>query len=473
MKSRLRLALDKSVRTTDENGYLHVAMSNISKAVVNPYNGSEIPDFEALGLDPNRVYFLLRDPKELAAAAPTFNNLPLLDFHEPISAEEFDEKREFVVGATGDQANFVDPYLQNSLVVWDAGAIKGIESREQVELSCAYRYEIDMTPGTYEGVAYDGVMRNLRGNHVALVDVGRAGPDVVVSDAQPKEKSPMKKLNPRAIATRGALLAHLRPKLAADQALKISDLNTLVSTITAKDFKAQKAKLAQDIKKIFAPKLATDANLDDIMDLLDNLEEGGDEEMEDGKKPPVTPAPAPVAKDDDGAEDGNEAGSQLIALLQAQNLPDDVMTQVSQLLDQLSAPKAVDAMPPPKEGTVPTNPNPKEPSVPAIGKPAMDAAIAAAEKRTIERMTALQTAKDEVLPLVGRVSGMDSADQVYKLALDEAKVDLDGVHPSAYRSLVGMILRQQDAAPAPALGMDSASEASFETRFKSSRIGRA
>ena len=276
---RLKLALDKSARTVDENGYLHVAMNNISKATVNPYNGSEIPDFEALGLDPKRVYFLLRDPQELAKAAATFNGLPLLDFHEPISAEEFDEKREFVVGTTGDQARFQDPYLQNSLVVWDAGAIQRIDSREQVELSCAYRYEIDLTPGKFEGVAYDGVMRNLRGNHVALVDEGRAGPDVVVSDSKPKEITPMKtKLSPRAVAVRGALLGSIRPKLAADQKLKIADLNALVAPITAKGFKTQKAKLAEDVKKTFKSRLAQDADLDDIMDLLDNLDDGGEEE---------------------------------------------------------------------------------------------------------------------------------------------------------------------------------------------------
>jgi hypothetical protein len=67
-------------------------------------------------------------------------------------------------------------------VVWDADAIDGIESGEQRELSAAYRYEPDMTPGTYQGVRYDGVMRDIEGNHVALVESGRAGSDVIVGD---------------------------------------------------------------------------------------------------------------------------------------------------------------------------------------------------------------------------------------------------------------------------------------------------
>jgi 8-oxo-dGTP pyrophosphatase MutT (NUDIX family) len=58
-----RLAFDRaSVRRMDQDGRLRVEITNISKAVVNPYQGKEIPDCEALGLDPEKVYQLLRDP---------------------------------------------------------------------------------------------------------------------------------------------------------------------------------------------------------------------------------------------------------------------------------------------------------------------------------------------------------------------------------------------------------------------------
>ena len=55
-------ALDyASVRTKDADGHLHVASSIVSAAQVNPYQGSEIPNWQALGLDPQRVYMLLRE----------------------------------------------------------------------------------------------------------------------------------------------------------------------------------------------------------------------------------------------------------------------------------------------------------------------------------------------------------------------------------------------------------------------------
>lgn len=179
----MKLAFDKtnSVRTIDQDGRLHVSLTNISKACVNPYLGSEIPDGERLELDPSKTYQLLRDPQELEKAASTFNNLQLLCTHKPVHVS--DPQKEITVGSTGTDAVFEYPYLKNSLVVWDAEGISSVEDGTQREISCAYHYVADMTPGVFEGVPYDGVMRSIRGNHVALVYQGRAGSDVVVCDS--------------------------------------------------------------------------------------------------------------------------------------------------------------------------------------------------------------------------------------------------------------------------------------------------
>lgn len=169
-----------SVRSVDQDGRLHVRLSHISKANVCPYRGSEIPDYKSLGLDPDEIYMLLRDPEELERAAPTSNNIQLMSVHIAVSAD--DPKKEDIVGSTGTDAVFNAPYLDNSLVVWDAEAIRKIDEKRKYEISCAYYYRADMTPGRYEGTPYDGVMRDIRFNHVALVEKGRAGPDVLVAD---------------------------------------------------------------------------------------------------------------------------------------------------------------------------------------------------------------------------------------------------------------------------------------------------
>lgn len=39
-----------------------------------------------------------------------------------------------------------------------------------------------MTPGSFQGECYDGVMRDMIGDHMALVKEGRAGPEVAVKN---------------------------------------------------------------------------------------------------------------------------------------------------------------------------------------------------------------------------------------------------------------------------------------------------
>ena len=49
-----------SQRETDENGFLHVGASHITKATVNPYYGREIPGWQEAGLDPENFKHRLR-----------------------------------------------------------------------------------------------------------------------------------------------------------------------------------------------------------------------------------------------------------------------------------------------------------------------------------------------------------------------------------------------------------------------------
>lgn len=175
------LATDK--RSVDHNGHMRVPGCRISKATVNTYYGREIPGFEALGLDATRVYLMYRDPNELRLAASTFDAVPLLDVHVPVTADS--HEFESTVGVISN-TRFDYPYLIGDVTVWTQDAINLITTEEQRELSSAYLYTPEMKPGlSPEGLRYDGVMRNLRGNHVALVAEGRAGPDVMVADGKP------------------------------------------------------------------------------------------------------------------------------------------------------------------------------------------------------------------------------------------------------------------------------------------------
>lgn len=178
-----KLAQDRSMRTYDKNGHMLVEKTVISKAAVNPYRGDEIPNHEALGLDPNKVYNLLRDPAELQTAVPTFRSVQLMVKHIPVDASE--PQKEYTIGTVGSDVTMDGDNVYASLRVWDDEAIRLIESGKLSELSAGYYYDADMTQGEYNGEQYDGIMRNIHGNHVALVDRGRIGRDAVIADQMP------------------------------------------------------------------------------------------------------------------------------------------------------------------------------------------------------------------------------------------------------------------------------------------------
>ena len=231
----LVLAFDRSMRTIDADGHLHVEVANISKANVCPYYGREIPNGTELGLDPNKIYQLYRDATELAAAAPTYENKPLMMQHVAVSAEA---PQKYLIVGTVSNVRFEHPYLKASLAVWDKKAIEAIETGAQEQLSCGYRYVADMSPGEIDGVKYDGVMRGLACNHVALVETGRAGPDVLVSDELPQEFTHMKK---------SALIAAITPFL-SDKADKVALDAAIVALAADKKAKDEKEELEKEDK---------------------------------------------------------------------------------------------------------------------------------------------------------------------------------------------------------------------------------
>lgn len=65
-------------------------------------------------------------------------------------------------------------YVRASMLVTDAALIAKMEAGKK-QVSCGYVCDLDETPGEFNGQKYDAVQINIRGNHVAVVDTGRAG----------------------------------------------------------------------------------------------------------------------------------------------------------------------------------------------------------------------------------------------------------------------------------------------------------
>ena len=248
------VAFDKaSARSYDANGHLIVDSTVITKAAVNPYYGKEIPDYESLGLDPEKIYNMLRDPAELEKGMHTLGEKQLLIKHIFVSADE--PQKESIAGTIGSNLEMVGDDVKGSLTVWDKEAINLIESGKLAELSASYFYDPVMKSGTFNGQPYDGIMTNIRGNHVALVERGRIGRDALVADALPKlmelnmklKKGAAAKVN---LAAKAILVAK---GLAADADLTPDEIKELITVVaeniepTAEDTEeAEKLEGAED-----------------------------------------------------------------------------------------------------------------------------------------------------------------------------------------------------------------------------------
>lgn len=449
------LAFDRaSARTYDADNRLHVTRSNISKAVINPYLGREIPDYEDLGLDPDRIYQMYRDPEELEKAAPTFNNLPILSKHVPVSAER--PEQALVIGSTGTDAAFDGTYLTNSLVFWVRDAIRLIEDEVQKELSCSYRYRPDMTPGTVNGEAYDGVMRDIRGNHVALVSEGRAGPDVVVGDSA-EEINMAIKLSRKAAFLSGVATAHVLPKLATDAKV---DLVPAFAGVTGKNFAEKKGAIVASIAERCKGKLAADQDLGDIAEVLEAIAPLAVPEVED-EDPSLeqSDAPGPEKRATD-----NDPMARVLEFLRGKLSPED-MAQIDAICGG-----AMDAEPDEKGKE-----DDKKEKGEMVDKAAMDSAIRDAEGRVVARFSALREAERAVRPYVGELVACDSAEAVYSTALKMLGVDVKDIHPSAYPAILKMqpVPGAKPKASTP-VAMDAARSKSYAERFPdAARLGRA
>lgn len=175
-----------STRFEDQEGRLFVGPSVITKVGVSSYQGRELANWQALGLEPDRIYRLFRAPEELEKAAPLLRGQPLLSEHASVSADN--HKSDLTIGSVGTDTNFDGQALRASLGVWRQPYVSRVKDGTQREISMGYRFRPDMTPGDWNGESYDGVMRNIRPNHVALVPAGRvnlegAGPMAEVADS--------------------------------------------------------------------------------------------------------------------------------------------------------------------------------------------------------------------------------------------------------------------------------------------------
>lgn len=150
--------------TRTQEGFLKIDGSKLARTGIQIYrraDGKEVREFR----DPSQVFN--------ADSLKSYELQPLTNTH-PTKMLDTANVKAHAVGAVGEAKKLDDKWVTAPISVWDAEAIKSIEAG-RVQLSAGYSCEVIDEPGEYEGEKYDCRQANIVVNHLALVDLARAG----------------------------------------------------------------------------------------------------------------------------------------------------------------------------------------------------------------------------------------------------------------------------------------------------------
>ncbi len=159
--------------SADKNGFILLTDIPVSKAGVYPYAGSEIHP----SLEPNRIYQVYKPSKELSSKE-TIDSLKLNPWtiqHKMLGDKYTKEKNIKVEGTTGEDVYFKDNTLFTNLKVFGSTlkeAIKSGLNQLSLGVACVYVFKKGVSEN---GEDYDILQKDIRGNHLASLEVGRVG----------------------------------------------------------------------------------------------------------------------------------------------------------------------------------------------------------------------------------------------------------------------------------------------------------
>ncbi|MDP9630075.1 UNVERIFIED_ORG: hypothetical protein J2W85_002136 [Ensifer adhaerens] len=258
-------------RTAD--GYL-VAEVRTARTGIQDYAGHEVgkPEMPVVKVYRPADQVFARDSLGSYAHKPVTNDHP----DEAVSAANW---KDLAVGQIGDEVARDGEFVRIPLIVMDAAAIKAVDEGKR-ELSAGYTCDLAWEAGTTpEGEKYDAIQKDIRINHVAIVQRGRAGSQARIgdgvrswgaapftSDQKPKEEKIMTLKTvtvdgiPVEVTDQGAtVIATLQSRL-ADAISKMTATETAHQTaLAAKDAELAKKDAELDATKA---KVLSDADLD-------------------------------------------------------------------------------------------------------------------------------------------------------------------------------------------------------------------
>lgn len=252
------------IKRLTNDGFL-VAEAFVARAGIQLYRGAEV------GLVDRDMVRVWRPESEVKSPASvrTYSHAPITLGHPTVMVGK-DNWKDLAKGEVSTEAEWKDGKLRLPLIVKDAAAIAAIESGTR-ELSAGYTCRLEFADGvTPEGEAYDAIQRDIRINHLAIVERGRAGQECRIGDgadaswgATPITHDQKDAIMADAIQTRTVLIDGLSVVTTDAGAQAIEKLQKTISDMAAKAKEED-----EDAKKKFAAKETEMAKKDaEIADL--------------------------------------------------------------------------------------------------------------------------------------------------------------------------------------------------------------
>lgn len=246
-----------NVTTTDE-GYIVARNSRIARTGVQNYYAYELGLDKELGFDPMKVIRLNRSPEEVFApdSLRSFEGSPLTIDH-PAGGVTADTWKKLANGDAKDIAPDGD-YINSTINIRSKDAVAAYKAGKK-QLSNGYTFSLDMTPGTnHKGEAFDGSQKNIRGNHVAMVDSARCGSACRIADSNPSSTTGDSTMTTQKVTVDGI------PLEVSDTAAAAINKLVIERDASKADLKAATDKLAVSVTKEDHDKLvkAKDAEIE-------------------------------------------------------------------------------------------------------------------------------------------------------------------------------------------------------------------
>ncbi len=185
-----RIEINQSKRKTTPEGYLSVP-ANLARTGIYDYLAGDIGMTDREANTPVKVY---RPSDEVfnGDAMTSFSLKPVTDGHPP-EMVNIDNIKRYQRGFAASEIGRNGEFVTADLLITDAEMIEKINAGK-CEVSNGYTADFEFIRGATEaGEVYDAIQRNIRGNHIAIVDKARGGRGCRLSDEQTKGDN-MKKI---------------------------------------------------------------------------------------------------------------------------------------------------------------------------------------------------------------------------------------------------------------------------------------